>query len=265
MRLIRSFSLLILFSAILMTKSPAEAQNELYQARLFMHEADTMPYRMLLPAGFDRQKKYPLIVFLHGSGERGNDNQAQLVHGASLFTRPDIKAQYPALVIFPQCALDDYWANMVDSVDSDSSRQFTFYPEREAGKGLQMVMQLITQLASEKWVDQSRIYIGGLSMGGMGTFELLYRMPDTFAAAFPMCGGGDPEATQNYANKVPLWIFHGQDDPVVNPEYSIAMAKAIKAHGGTVKLSLYPGVGHDVWTPAFQEAELLPWLFSHHK
>ncbi|MBS4056265.1 MAG: dienelactone hydrolase family protein [Bacteroidales bacterium] len=265
MTLSRYFALVFMFTAVLMSHRPANAQKELYQARLFIHEADTMPYRILIPDGFDGQKKYPLIVFLHGSGERGNDNQAQLVHGASLFSRPDVREKYPALVIFPQCATDDYWANMVDSLDADSSRQFAFYPDREAGKGMHMVMLLITQLASEKWVDQSRIYIGGLSMGGMGTFELLYRMPDTFAAAFPMCGGGNPETTQHFAKKVPLWIFHGQDDPVVKSEYSIAMAKAIKANGGTVKLSLYPGVGHDVWTPAFQEAELLPWLFSHHR
>ena len=102
-------------------------------------------------------------------------------------------------------------------------------------------------------------------MGGMGTFELLRREPNTFAAAFPICGGGHPAIARKFARKVPLWVFHGEKDSVVPVEKSRIMAEAIEKAGGDVKLTIYPGVDHNSWVNAFDEPELLPWLFSHEK
>jgi predicted peptidase len=114
-------------------------------------------------------------------------------------------------------------------------------------------------------VDKHRVYVGGLSMGGMGTFELLRRKPNVFAAAFAICGGDNTFNAKLYAKKVPLWIFHGAKDDVVPVEHSLVMAEAIKAAGGNPKLTIYPNDSHNSWNDAFAEPDLIPWLFSHTK
>jgi predicted peptidase len=130
---------------------------------------------------------------------------------------------------------------------------------------LKLVMQLLDSLLKMNWVDNDRIYLGGLSMGGMGTFELLYRKPEIFAAAFPICGGGNPEMINKKVSSVEIWAFHGQDDTVVPPELSVKMINALEKAGSNTRLSLYPGVGHNAWDNVFIEPGLLPWLFSVHR
>jgi predicted peptidase len=124
------------------------------------------------------------------------------------------------------------------------------------------VMELLDSLVKLSYVDVNRIYIGGLSMGGMGTFELLARRPKIFAAAFPICGGGNPKNVKRYAQRVKLWVFHGESDDVVPLYHSQRMVDAIKKDKGDVRFSVYPGVGHNSWENAFAEPELLPWLFG---
>jgi len=121
---------------------------------------------------------------------------------------------------------------------------------------------LLDSLANSKNVNSKRIYIGGLSMGGMGTFELLWHKPGFFAAAFPICGGGNPESVKLYAKKFPVWIFHGDKDPAVPVSNSRLMNNALKKAGAKVKYTEYPGVGHNSWDNAFAEPDLLPWLFK---
>jgi predicted peptidase len=130
---------------------------------------------------------------------------------------------------------------------------------------MKLTIGLLDSLLQEDWVDKQRVYVGGLSMGGMGTFELLYRMPEVFAAAFPICGGGNPEMISEKVSDVSVWAFHGEVDPVVPSELSVEMLTAYLKAGVSVKLTLYPGVGHNAWDYAFQEPGLLPWLFSNHK
>ncbi|MFD2245366.1 prolyl oligopeptidase family serine peptidase [Pontibacter ruber] len=246
----------------------ASAQDELeaYERRQFVHGNDTLPYRILYPENYKPDQKYPLILVLHGAGERGRNNESQLVHGAKLFLKPEYRQQYPAIVVFPQCPPEDYWSNVniVYSADS-SSRTFNYRKGGSPTRSLKAVMELVEELEKFGSIDKRRMYLGGLSMGGMGTFELLRRKPDTFAAAFPICGGGHPAGARKYAKKVSLWVFHGEEDGVVPVEKSTVMVEAIRKAGGDVKYTVYPGVNHNSWDYAFAEPELLSWLFSHRK
>ena len=237
--------------------------SDAFNRKSFILKKDTLLYRILLPEKFQEDLQYPLLLFLHGAGERGNDNEKQLVHGAKIFLKKENRTEYPAIVVFPQCPKDDFWSNVVRDVSEDGQRNFTFQKGGKPNPAMKLTMKLIHALKKEPFVDVNRIYVGGLSMGGMGTFEIVGRMPGTFAAAFPICGGGNPDMAKKYARKVPFWIFHGAKDDVVLPKYSEQMVKAIQNHGGEVKLTLYPNANHNSWDAAFAEPELMPWIFSN--
>jgi predicted peptidase len=243
-----------------------QAQHmDVYQKKTFLHDGDTLLYRIMYPPGFDASETYPLLLFLHGKGERGNDNEKQLVHGADFFADPSNRENFPAIVVFPQCPENDWWARMGRSGDADSSRNFIFPAKGPPTPAMRLVLQLLDELVSEPYTDADRVYVGGLSMGGMGTFDLLAIRPGTFAAAFPICGGGNTRTAGKISRKTAFWIFHGAEDPAVAPEYSIAMAHAIRKRKGSVKLTIYPETGHNSWESAFKEKELLPWIFSHRR
>ncbi len=242
-----------------------QAQDlSLFQKKVFVHNGDSLLYRQLLPENYDPGKKYPLIVFLHGAGERGNDNEKQLVHGAKLFLRDDIRKKFPAIIIFPQCPANGWWANYKFSRDSAGKTVFIVQPDQPATKPLQLVELLVAKFLASGEVVKKRVYVGGLSMGGMGTFEITRRNPKLFAAAFPICGATDA-AVAPELKKISWWIFHGAKDDVVPPASSIAMADALKKLKADVKFTLYPDANHNSWDPAFAEKDLLPWLFSKKK
>jgi len=253
-------SMLIFLSSI--TYSIAQDYAKLFEGKVFSIKDADLPYRIMYPKNFNPKQKYPLIVFLHGAGERGSDNLKQLTHGASMFASDSVRNKYPAIVIFPQCDISSYWANVKINQDDKGFRSFQFFPEGNPTPPMDLLVKFIKSMSKEKYVDKKRIYVGGLSMGGMGTFELLYRLPKVFAAAFPICGGSNPDVAHKYSKKVKLWIFHGEMDEVVSVEYSKQMHKAILANGGEAKLTLYPFVNHNSWENAFGEPELMPWLFS---
>ena len=225
----------------------------------------TLPYRILFPEDYNPKKQYPLVLFMHGAGERGNDNEIQLVHGASLFLKAENRKKYPAIVVFPQCAEKDYWVEVNRRILADGTRirEFPFNEQPRPSTGL--VIELVEQMIEDKIVDESRLYVMGLSMGGMATFELLARYPDRFAAAMPICGGGNPKLARAYAPNTPLWIFHGDADEVVKVENSRRMLRAVVDEGGKAKYTEYPGVNHNSWDSAFAEPDFLKWLFSNRK
>lgn len=244
---------------------PALAQDSsLFKKEQYINGKDTLNYRILYPINYDVNKKYPAILFLHGAGERGNDNEKQLVHGAKLFTDSANRVKYPAFVIFPQCPESSFWAKIKreDDPPTDSLGGFTFISTGAPNKPIELVDKLIDSFSRTPQVNPKKIYLGGLSMGGMGTFEMLWRKPKFFAAAFPICGGGDPKKVKVYAKKFPVWVFHGDSDSVVPVSNSRLMVNKLNAAGGNVKYSEYAGVGHDSWTNAFAEPELLEWLFE---
>ena len=238
--------------------------QELYSYEVYVSNVDTLQYRMLLPKDFTKDKLYPLVLFLHGAGERGNDNKTQLVHGSKLFTDESNRENFPAIIIFPQCPKNDYWAKTnVDRSTKPISRNFPL--NIGSTKALNLVMELMDDLTSKPFVNKSKVYIGGLSMGGMGTFEIVYRKPDMFAAAFAICGGGNPKSVKAYAKTTALWVFHGAKDDVVDPQLSIDMVSAYLKAGGKPNFNLYADDNHNSWDSAFAEPDLLSWLFSKSK
>jgi len=190
----RSFLQISISILLFICTISAQAQDmDVYQKKLFLNKGDTLPYRIMYPPDFDPSGKYPLLLFLHGAGERGNDNEKQLVHGASFFADPSNRKNYPAIVIFPQCPEGEWWARMEDSEDLAGNRILIFPGKGSPTPSMRLVMGLLDKLISESYVDADRVYLGGLSMGGMGSFDLLTLRPKTFAAAFPICGGGNPK------------------------------------------------------------------------
>ena len=238
------------------------SQNiELYEKETFIFENDTLNYRILKPLNYDPNKQYPVHLFLHGSGERGKDNSSQLTHGGSLFLKKENREKYNSWVIFPQCSKNDRWP----SISSDLWDQVFENKIKKPNKSLGLVIRLMDEFIEKKDVDNQRIYLSGLSMGGMGAFEILYRRPDMFAAATPICGNGITQLAKLFANKVSVWIFHGSDDKVVSPKYSLEMARAIIESGGSPKMTLYADVDHNSWDNAFAEKDFLKWIHSKTK
>ncbi len=244
----------------------AKSQDKsLFKKEIYVSGSDTLPYRILLPLNYDASKKYPLILVLHGAGERGNNNEAQLVHGSYLFLKDSVREKFPAIVVFPQCPASSFWSNVQFQFDSvTKQRTLGFRADGEPTIAMKLAQELLYKIINDYPVNKKQIYVGGLSMGGMGTFEIVRRNPKLFAAAFPICGGGAP-ATAPMMKKIKWWVFHGDVDAVVPASLSQEMVDALKAAGADVKYSLYPGVNHNSWDNAFAEPGLLPWLFSKKK
>lgn len=235
-----------------------------FEKRVFEANGEQLPYRILYPEHYDAAKKYPLVLFLHGAGERGNDNEAQLVHGTKLFLKPEHRRDFPAIVIFPQCPSESSWNSMkADRTKTPIERTFDY--SSEMTEPLQLAIALTKSLIAGGSVDPKQVFIAGLSMGGMGTFEAVARYPDLFAAAVPICGGGDVRAFSQKMPKTPMRIFHGAADSVVDVKYSWEMYDTLKQLGWPVEYVEYPAVDHNSWDYAFAEKDFLAWLFSKKK
>ena len=191
----RKFILIITTTLLLIFSISAQAQDmDVFQKKLYLNQGDTLPYRIMYPPDFNETGKYPLLLFLHGAGERGNDNEKQLVHGASFFADPSNRKDYPAIVVFPQCQEDDWWARVERSEDPDGKRIFTFSSKGAATPSMRLVLDLLDELLNAAYIDADRVYLGGLSMGGDG-----YLRP------------ADPEA-QNICRRLShMWRGQSQD------------------------------------------------------
>ena len=248
-----------------LSKKAVNPASAFYQKKEFVFaEGKTLPYRILYPDNYDRSKKYPLILVLHGAGERGKDNEKQLVHGSKLFATEENRKNFPAIVVFPQCPQESFWAvTKIDRTKQPFKIEFDY--GTEPNWPLAAANDLVKKIMKEETVDPSKVYITGLSMGGMGTFESVYRNPDLYAAALPICGGGDVTKYDKRITKTAFWVFHGADDAVVDVKLSREMVDKLKALKSEVKYSEYPGVNHNSWDNAFAEKDYLSWMFSHKK
>lgn len=233
-----------------------------YEKKVFVAPSgDSLQYRLLRPEVEKTGKKYPLVLFLHGAGERGSDNEKQLMHGGQMFLNPVNREKHPAFVVMPQCPEDGYWAY--------ASRPASFVPA-EMPVGLEVtsifrfVKALLDTYIAMPQVDKNRVYIIGLSMGGMGTYDMVIRYPEVFAAAIPICGTVNPQRLIA-AKDVSFRIFHGDVDAIVPVEGSREAYKALKACGATVDYIEFPGCNHGSWTPAFNLPDFMDWLFSQKK
>ena len=196
----------------------------------------TIPYLVTTPPDHDPTKeKLPLILFLHGAGERGSDGAALTVHGIpKYFSQDEQHLSLRVITISPQCPNGEVWIHLT-----------------------QGVKQLLDDAVERYGADPNRLSVTGISMGGFGTWDLLTAYPHTFAAAAPICGGG-----MSWANgcDTPVRAFHGDADTVVPPEYSLIMVDALNARGGHAELTLYHGCGHDSWTRSYEQTDLIKWL-----
>lgn len=199
--------------------------------------------------------KFPLVIFLHGAGERGDDRELPLKHIEHLFLDSLTQMQYPCFVLVPQCPKAYRW------VETDWTALAHRQPE-QASVPMSQLISLIARWRRDPRVDTQRLYLMGLSMGGFGTWDLLARRPEWFAAGIPVCGGGD-EQTAGRLLSIPIWAFHGKLDKVVKVSRSQNMVKALRQKGGKkIQYTEYPDVQHDSWKRAFREPKLMPWLFG---
>jgi len=218
----------------------------------------TLRYRLFTPppaaAG---DGKLPLVLFLHGAGERGDDNAAQLKHGVVEFHRR--QAEHPCLVLVPQCPAGRKWVE-VDWGQGGGAGTFPAEPSEP----LKLTLAVLDDLIAAGRVDPDRVFVTGLSMGGYGTWYAAGMTGSRFAAAAPVCGGGDPEWAGRYVS-LPVWAFHGDADNAVPVGRSREMIAAIKNAGGEPKYTEYPEVGHDSWTRTYAANAFHEWLFAQRR
>jgi predicted peptidase len=252
--------LIVLLSAFsfFITLQSTYSQVSRFSYNKYIEKGDTLNYRQLYPDA-DTMRKYPLVIFLHGSGERGNDNEAQLKWGVMNFATDQNMILHPALVIAPQCPEKISWSNFSRTKNPTETRL-----QPTASRPMELLMGLIKQLIKTMPVDTNRIYITGLSMGGFGTYDAIERYPHLFAAAVPVCGGGDPSLAASIAH-LPIWIYNGAEDPAVNPLYSLDMLNALTKAGAHPGFTQYPEVGHFSWIGAYSDPLMMEWLFRQHK
>ena len=236
----------------------ATAQQDRFSKNQYIRNGDTLNYRLLFPDA-DTLRRYPLVIFLHGSGERGSDNEAQLKWGVQNFASDKNMVEHPAIVIAPQCPLAQSWSN---TKHPPNSTVIELLPT--PSKAVQLLIELIKQTVAKMPVDSNRIYITGLSMGGYGTFDAIERYPHLFAAAVPVCGGGDLSKASLIAH-IPMWMFHGAEDPAVNTANSVEMNAALMKAGAHPGLTIYPETGHFSWLAAYSDEHMMEWLFRQHK
>jgi predicted peptidase len=228
-----------------------------FEQNLFVaSNGDTLPYRLCLPANYNPKKAYPLVLFLHGSGERGTCNTLPLKHGPLAFARRSLQEKHPCLVLVPQCPKNRRW------VEVDWKLPRHDMPERPS-RPMEATLELLAEIQRTYSVDTRRLYVTGLSMGGYGTWDLVSRQPGRFAAAVPVCGGGD-ETQAPQLTSMAIWAFHGADDRIVLPERTRNMIAAIRAAGGSPRYSEYAGVGHNAWDVAYSDEQLFEWLFAQY-
>jgi predicted peptidase len=198
----------------------------------------SLNYLLYLPPEYSTQARWPLILFLHGRGERGSDLELVKLHG--LPRRLAAGDHFPFVIAAPQCPAGSYWLEELDALES-----------------------LLDHLIDQYAIDPRRVYLTGMSMGGRGTWHLAARCPQRFAAIAPICGVGNNWIAQERLSTMPIWVFHGDADSVTPVEESEKMVRWLREVGGNVRFTAYPGVDHDSWTAAYNTPELYTWFLSH--
>lgn len=248
----------LLLLVILSCAGAMAADDGDFAARIFTKDGKTLPYRLLHPPAGTTGAVWPLVVFLHGAGERGDDNAAQLKVCRPAFATPELRARFPCFVLAPQCPVGKRWVEV--NWGAKAPHQQPVAPS----ESMALLLELIPALRQELPIDASRIYLTGISMGGFGTWDLLARKPDWFAAAVPICGGADDSTAPALAG-IPIWTFHGDRDATVTVERTRSMVAALLKAGGTPRYTEYADTPHNSWSRAYAEPELHRWLFAQRR
>jgi predicted peptidase len=213
----------------------------------------TLPYRIFIPEMSSSQRPYPLVVFLHGGTGSGVDNISQISgsnwRGAHLWIQADNQERHPCFVLAPQLPKLWRW-------DVVGHHQLSLYAE--------VLVELLAELKNEFPIDENRLYLTGQSLGGWGTWDLIAKRPGLFAAAVPVCGGGDPSSAVGLRD-VAVWAFHGRRDSQIPVERSREMVAALQEVGASIRYTEYKLLGHDIWDKAYSEPDLVDWLFSQNR
>jgi predicted peptidase len=209
---------------------PTRQQTGQFETSIKVH----MGYLLYLPKNYEQQQSWPLLVFLHGAGERGRDTKLVAKHGPPKLV--EAGKDLPFVILSPQCARNDSWR-------------------------AEALIALVQMITSKYNIDPDRVYLTGISMGGYGTFALSAAYPDRFAAIAPICGGGNP-ADADKIKHIPAWVFHGAKDRAEPLKVSQEMVDALKSVGGNVKFTVYPEAEHDCWTETYDNPELYHWLLK---
>jgi predicted peptidase len=232
---------LIPWTLVLMTACSSPITQNAGRQTEHTFQADlpvSLPYLLYLPEGYGQStKRWPLVLFLHGSGERGTDLMLVKRHGPP--KRIEEGASFPFVLASPQCPAGRWWS--VDHLDA-----------------------LLRHLCATLEIDTDRVSVTGLSMGGFGTWALALEFPDRFAAIAPVCGGGTAYRA-NLLRNLPVWAFHGAKDPVIALSYSVEMVDAINRSGGNARLTVYPEAGHDSYTETYAREDLYAWLLAQRR
>lgn len=237
--LIVAMALPNIFAGSVLAEEPAAGQQVEQSLTSAKDATQKLDYLLFLPETYGKSDaKHPLILFLHGAGERGNKLELVKFHGPPKNVERD--TQFPYIVVSPQCATDERWSD-------------------EKYQGL--LIELLNDLVKRYQIDEDRIYLTGLSMGGYGSWALAAGHPQRFAAVVPICGGGDPD-TADQLKSLPIWVFHGDSDKAVPLNESVEMVEAIRKVGGNVKFTVYPGVDHNSWTQTYDNPKLYEWLMQ---
>lgn len=200
-----------------------------------------LKYLTFFPEDYDTNHKWPLLFFLHGAGERGDDLDKLKIHGPTKLN--GTQTDFPFIVVAPQCPEGKSWSSDEMLIELEN---------------------LLNKVEADHAIDSERIYLTGLSMGGFATWHWACKQPERFAAIAPICGGGPVEKASNLKH-VPVWAFHGVKDRVVNIEESQVMVDAIDAAGGKVEFTAYPEAGHDSWTETYNNPKLYEWFLQQHE
>lgn len=218
-----------------------------------------LPYRLYVPESYTADKKYPVLLFLHGAGERGNDNVMQIAAALPTMFCDEKSPVYGAIVIVPQCPQDCQWVN---TPWTDGSHDKDAIPQ---SRELTAALLAVDEIFEKYSCDRSRFYVAGLSMGGYGTWDVVTRHPEMVAAAAPICGGGDPSKAALIAD-IPIRTFHGDIDDTVPVSGTRDMAEALAAAGAAdFVYKEWTGMGHAVWNESLAEPYLAGWMFSQKK
>jgi len=220
---------------------------------------EEMPYRLFLPPNYNPEKKYPLVLYLHGAGSRGNDNLKQLRSWVAGWMDDEVQQKNPCIILMPQCPVKQKWVNVPWK---NGSYKMEDIP---VSKPMELAKNILDKVVLEKAVDKKRIYVMGCSMGGYGAWNFTMRYHKIIAAAVPICGAGDPTMAKTI-RKIPIWAFHGDADPTVPLSGSIDMVEALYAQKkNKTQLTIYKNVGHNSYEYAWKNPQLIDWIFNQKK
>jgi predicted peptidase len=241
---------------MVLTYSCQSQERELFQKHSYEGEKGQLPYRLHVP-DIENGRTYPLILYFHGAGERGTDNEISLKNGVLNFVSDYNLINNPCFILVPQCKKHYRW------VETDWNAPSHAQPN-EMSVPMRATIELLYEIIKNYPIDTDRLYVTGLSMGGFATWDIISRFPDMFAAAIAVCGGGD-ETTAERISHIPIWAFHGSNDKVVLPFRTVNMVDAIRKNGGNAILTIYEGMEHNVWSNTYSNQEVIDWLFRQRK